>query len=36
LEDFQTSFGPLAPAMIADIPNYTKSEPTIQISEVKL
>jgi uncharacterized protein (TIGR02118 family) len=36
LQDFQMSFGPHAQAIVADIPNYTNSEPTIQISEVKL
>ena len=36
VEDFQTSFGPHAPAIVGDIPNYTNSEPIIQISEVKL
>jgi len=34
--DFQMSFGPHAQTIIADIPKYTNSEPTIQISEVKL
>ena len=34
--DFQASFGPHAKTIIADIPKYTNSEPTIQISEVKL
>ena len=34
--DFQASFGPHAETIIADIPKYTNSEPTIQISEVKL
>ncbi len=36
LEAFQTAFGPHAEAIMADIPNYTNSEPTLQISEVKL
>jgi len=36
VEAFQTSFGPHAPEIIADIPKYTNSEPTIQIGEVKL
>jgi hypothetical protein len=30
---FQVSFGPHA---VKDIPNYTNSEPILQISEVKL
>ena len=33
---FQTSFGPHAPEIMADIPNYTNVQPVIQISEVKL
>jgi len=36
VEDFQTSFGPHTQAIVGDIPNYTNSEPIIQISEVKL
>ena len=36
VEDFQASFGPHAPAIVGDIPNYTNSQPTIQISEVKM
>lgn len=35
-EAFQSAFGPHAAAIMADIPNYTDIEPTIQISEVKL
>ena len=34
--DFEASFGPNAPAIVGDIPNYTNSLPAIQISEVKL
>lgn len=34
--DFQASFGPHAQAIVGDIPNYTNSQPIIQISEVKL
>jgi uncharacterized protein (TIGR02118 family) len=33
---FQTAFAPHAQAILADIPNYTNTQPTIQISEVKL
>ena len=33
---FQAAFAPHAQAILADIPNYTNSQPTIQISEVKL
>jgi uncharacterized protein (TIGR02118 family) len=36
VEAFQTAFASHATAIIADIPNYTNSQPTIQISEVKL
>ena len=34
MESFQNSFGPNAEAIMADAPNYTNAEPTIQISEV--
>ena len=33
---FQTAFGPHMAEIMADIPNYTDIEPTIQISEVML
>ena len=36
VEAFQTSFAPHAQAIMGDIPNYTNTQPTIQISEVKL
>jgi uncharacterized protein (TIGR02118 family) len=36
VEAFQASFGPHAPEIMADIPNYTNTLPIIQISEVKL
>jgi uncharacterized protein (TIGR02118 family) len=36
LEAFQTAFVPHAQAIVAEIPNYTNSEPVVQISEVKL
>jgi uncharacterized protein (TIGR02118 family) len=36
VETFQTSFGPHAQAFLADIPNFTNTQPTIQISEVKM
>lgn len=34
--DFQAAFGPHADAIMADIPNYTDIQPTLQISEVKI
>jgi uncharacterized protein (TIGR02118 family) len=34
VEAFQTAFGPHAEEFAADIPNYTNTQPTIQISEV--
>jgi uncharacterized protein (TIGR02118 family) len=36
VEAFQTAFGPHVEAIMADIPNYTDIQPTIQISEVKI
>ncbi|MGQ0575731.1 MAG: EthD family reductase [Pseudonocardia sp.] len=36
VEDFQSAFGPHSDEIMGDIPNYTKIEPMIQISEVKL
>ena len=36
VEAFQRAFGPHAKAIMADIPNYTDVQPTIQISEVKM
>src|SRR5215472_16954669 len=36
IEAFQTAFASHAQAIMADIPNYTDIEPTIQISEVKI
>ena len=36
LEAFQGAFGPHAEAIMGDIPNYTDTEPAIQISEVKI
>ena len=34
VESFQAAFGPHAPEIMADIPNYTDLTPVIQISEV--
>ena len=36
VEAFQNAFGPHSEAIMADIPNYTDIQPTIQISEVKM
>ena len=36
VSDFQASFGPHASKIVGDIPNYTNSQPIIQISDVKL
>ena len=36
VETFQTAFGPHADAIMADIPNYTDIQPTLQISDVKI
>jgi uncharacterized protein (TIGR02118 family) len=36
VESFQQSFGPHAAAITGDVPNYTNTRPTIQVSEVKL
>jgi uncharacterized protein (TIGR02118 family) len=36
VDAFQRAWGPHADAIIADIPNYTNTKPTVQISEVKL
>jgi uncharacterized protein (TIGR02118 family) len=35
VEAFQASFAPHAEQFEADIPNYTNTQPTMQISEVK-
>jgi|SRR5688500_5475308 uncharacterized protein (TIGR02118 family) len=36
VDAFQQAFGPHAETIVADIPNYTNTEPTIQVSEVRL
>lgn len=36
VEAFQAAFGPHAPTILGDSPNYTDVEPTIQISAVKI
>jgi uncharacterized protein (TIGR02118 family) len=36
VEDFQGAFGPHTDEIMGDAPNYTRIQPVIQISEVKL
>ena len=36
VEAFENSLGPHAQGILGDIPNYTNTQPTIQISDVKL
>jgi len=36
METFENSFGPNAEKIMADIPNFTNTEPIIQISEVMI
>jgi uncharacterized protein (TIGR02118 family) len=36
VEAFQQAWGPHAAEIVGDVPNYTNTQPTIQISEVKL
>ena len=35
MDSFQNSFGPHAEKIMGDIPNYTNTQPQIQISEIK-
>lgn len=36
VEDFENSFGPNSEKIIGDLPNFTNSEPVLQISEVMM
>ena len=36
VDTFQAAFGPHAEAIMGDLPNFTDTEPTIQVSAVKL
>ena len=36
VEAFQNAFGPHAEAIMGDVPNYTNSQPTVQISQIKM
>ena len=36
VDAFQAAFGQHSDAILADIPNYTNTQPTVQVSQVKL
>jgi uncharacterized protein (TIGR02118 family) len=36
VEAYQAAFGPHAQAIVGDIPNYTNTQPIVQVSAVKL
>ena len=36
VEAFQRAWAPHAEAIVGDVPNYTNTQPTLQVSEVKL
>ena len=36
LEEFQSGFGPVSNEILSDIPNYTNTQPVVQISEITL
>jgi uncharacterized protein (TIGR02118 family) len=36
VESYQSAFGPHAPAVMGDLPNFCSEPPTIQISDVRL
>jgi uncharacterized protein (TIGR02118 family) len=36
IEDFQSSFGPHAAAIMADVPNYTDVAPVVQVSDIHI
>lgn len=36
VDSFQSAFGPNAPEIMGDVPNYTDIQPMVQISEVKM
>ena len=36
VDAFQSAFGPHTAQIVADVPNYTNIQPTIQMSEVKI
>jgi uncharacterized protein (TIGR02118 family) len=36
VEAFQRAWGPNAEAIVGDIPNYTNTQPTVQVSDIKM
>ena len=36
VDDFQKAFAPHAEAIMGDVPNYTNTQPTVQISHIKM
>ena len=36
VDAFQKAFGPHADAIMGDVPNYTNTQPTVQISHIKM
>ena len=36
VESYQAAFGPNAPAVMGDLPNFCNEQPTIQVSDVRL
>ncbi len=36
VEAFQQSFGPHAASIVGDVPNYTNTQPAVQVSAIKL
>jgi uncharacterized protein (TIGR02118 family) len=36
VESFESGFAPHRPEILADVPNYTNTQPVIQISEISL
>ena len=36
VQDFQGAFGPHSDEIMGDIPNFTRIQPVVQISEIKL
>jgi len=36
VDSFQNAFGPHAKKIVSDVPNYTNTQPQIQVSEIKI